>query len=175
MLSVLSGSWAMGTIGFMMSETVEIERRRINSADDHYCFGCGKNNPYGLHLHFYPLEDESGIWTPFTPRREHEGYTGIVHGGIITTVLDEVMAWSLYRLDAWAVTARMSVTFRRPVEIGVEARAIGRVVSDRGRLIEVAGEVRRVADDILLAEAAATFARVSEEQAVVWRARYAMQ
>jgi len=172
---MLSGAFATGTIGFKMGETAEIERRRINSADDHYCFGCGKNNPYGLHLHFYPLDDESGIWTPFTPQREHEGYVGMVHGGIITTVLDEVMAWSLYRHDAWAVTARMSVTFRRPVEVGVEALAIGRVVSNRGRLIDVAGEVRRVADDVLLAEAVATFARVSDEQAVAWRARYAPQ
>lgn len=158
----------------MGGELDELERVRINAADDHYCFGCGKNNPFGLHLHFYQL-DEEAIWAPFTPLREHEGYAGVIHGGIVTTVLDEVMAWSLSRRNIWAVTARMSVSFKNPVEVGMPTRAIGRVVNDRGRLIEVAGEIRRIADDLLLAEAAATFARVPESQAVAWRERYILR
>ncbi len=144
----------------------------INSADDHYCFGCGRLNPNGLHLHFYALEDGSGIWAPFTPAREQEGYMGMVHGGIITTVLDEVMAWSLYQLDIWAVTGRMSMAFKRPVEVGVETRAIGRLVHDRGRLLDVRGELVRASDGVVLAEAEAVFARVPAAQATAWRDRY---
>ncbi len=144
----------------------------INSADDHYCFGCGRLNPYGLHLHFYPLDDETGIWAPFTPQREHEGYMGMVHGGIISTILDEVMAWSLYRRNAWAVTGRLSISFKRPVEIGVPARAIGRLVADRGRLLDVTGTLVREADGVVLAESQAVFARVPERQASAWRERY---
>lgn len=145
---------------------------RLNSADDHYCFGCGRLNPSGLHLHFFPLEEGEGVWAPFTPAREQEGYMGMVHGGIISTVLDEVMAWSLYRRDIWAVTGRMSMSFKRPVEVGVETRAIGRLVNDRGRLIDVRGELVRMSDGQILAEAEAVFARVPESQAKAWRDRY---
>jgi acyl-coenzyme A thioesterase PaaI-like protein len=145
---------------------------RINSADDHYCFGCGRLNPYGLRLSFFPLEDDEGVWAPFTPAREQEGYMGMVHGGIISTVLDEAMAWSLYRRNIWAVTGRMSMAFKRPVEVGVETRAIGRLLNDRGRLLDVRGELIRVTDGVVLAEADAVFARVPASQAKAWRDRY---
>ena len=96
---------------------------RINSADDHYCFGCGRLNPNGLYLHFYPLDDESGIWAPFTPLREHEGYMGMVHGGIISTILDEVMTVAL---PARSGGDRAALDrYRKPVEVGVPTRAIG--------------------------------------------------
>jgi acyl-coenzyme A thioesterase PaaI-like protein len=95
----------------------------------------------------------------------------MVHGGIITALLDEAMAWAGHVRGIWAVTARIDVRFRRPVAIGETTRVIGRVVSDRGRLLETAAELRR-GDDVLLADAVATFARVPEDQARVWRARY---
>ena len=144
----------------------------INARDDHYCFGCGRLNPWGLKLSFYANPDGSGIWAPWTPIQEHEGYEGIVHGGIVTTVLDEVMAWAGYHRGIWAVTGRISVGFRRPVEIGVPTRASGRVVADRRRIIELAGELRRERDDVLLADATGTFVRVPEEQAQEWKRRY---
>jgi acyl-coenzyme A thioesterase PaaI-like protein len=150
---------------------METTETRINIADDHYCFGCGRLNPFGLHMHFYAL-DSNSIWAPFTPLREHEGYMGMTHGGIITTVLDEVMAWSLYRIGAWAVTARLSVAFKHPIEVGVPARAIGRVVADRGRLLDVSGTIERAHDGLVLAESTAVFARVPKSQADAWRDRY---
>lgn len=146
--------------------------QRINSADDHYCFGCGRLNPNGLRLQFFPLETGDGVWAPFIPAREQEGYMGMVHGGIITTVLDEAMAWSLYRHDIWAVTGRMSLSFKRPVEVGVESRVVGRLINDRGRLLDVRGELIRTSDGALLAEAEAVFARVPASQAESWRDRY---
>jgi acyl-coenzyme A thioesterase PaaI-like protein len=145
---------------------------RINSADDHYCFGCGRLNPYGLHLHFFPLDGGDGVWARFTPAREQEGYMGIVHGGIISTVLDEAMAWALYRMDIWAVTGRMSLSFRKPVEVNIETRAIGRLVADRGRLLDVRGELVRASDGEVLAEAEAVFVKVPANQAAEWRDRY---
>lgn len=148
--------------------------QRLNGRDDHHCFGCGQLNPYGLKLSFFPLptEEGEGVWTPWTPRRVHEGFTGIVHGGIITTVLDEVMAWALYQRQIWAVTGRINVSFRRPVEVGVPMRAIGRVVHDRGRLLDLSGELRRTDTDELLASATATFVRVPADQAKEWEDRY---
>jgi acyl-coenzyme A thioesterase PaaI-like protein len=145
---------------------------RLSVRDDHHCFGCGRLNPWGLKLSFYEGPEESELWAPWTPVREHEGYDGIAHGGIITTVLDEVMAWTAYRRQIWAVTGRIAVSFRRPVEIGVPTRAIGRIVADRGRILELAGELRRESDGALLAEATGTFVRVPEEKAQGWQRRY---
>ena len=145
---------------------------RLNVRDDHHCFGCGRLNPHGLQLDFYPLADGDGLWATFTPTQVHEGFAGVVHGGIVTAVLDEIMGWAVFVRGAWAVTGRLTISFRKPVEVGVPTRAVGRVVADRGRLLDVAAELRRAADDLLLADATATFARVPEEQARAWRERY---
>lgn len=144
----------------------------IPALDDHNCFGCGSKNPVGLHLQFYRLPGDEGAWAEWTPSTEYEGYNGMIHGGIICTLLDEIMAWSLYALSTWAVTAKMQTSFRKPVEIGVPVRLIGKVVRDRGRVLEMHGEIRRASDDALLAEADATFMRVPESQAQQWNTRY---
>lgn len=146
--------------------------RPVRALDDHNCFGCGTLNPGGLHLHFYEMADEDAVWAPFTPTSAFEGYGGMIHGGIISAMLDEIMAWSMYRQQIWAVTASMQTRFRKPVEVGVPVRLVGRVVNNRGRILDVRGEVRREADDVLLAEATATFMRVPEAQASAWNERY---
>jgi acyl-coenzyme A thioesterase PaaI-like protein len=143
----------------------------LNVRDDHHCFGCGRLNPHGLRLTFYQGEHGS-LWAPWTPDQKHEGYTGIAHGGVITAVLDEVMAWTVYSKQIWALTGKINVTFRNPVVMGVPTRASGRIVADRGRVLEMAAKLHRAEDDLLLAEATATFIRVPEEQATAWRERY---
>lgn len=144
----------------------------VASLTDHNCFGCGALNPIGLHLQFYRLPETDAIWGAWTPTTAYEGYGGMIHGGIICTLLDEIMAWSLYARSTWAVTAKMQTNFRQPVQVGEDVRLIGRVVRDRGRVVEVHGEIRREADNALLAEADATFIRVPEQQASAWNQRY---
>lgn len=143
---------------------------RIRVRDDHHCFGCGALNPHGLKMTFYRSPD--GVSSPFTPEQRHEGYAGVVHGGIITTVLDEVMAWALYAQEIWAVTGELTVRFRRPMHVGVPTEATGRVLRIRGRTVEVAGAIVAWESGDVLADAKATFVRVGEEQADAWRARY---
>ena len=143
---------------------------RIDVRDDHHCFGCGRLNPFGLKLTFY--RSQEGVLAPFTPEQRHEGYTGVVHGGIVTTVLDEVMAWALYAEEIWAVTGDLRVRFRRPVAVGVPTIASAQIVSSRSRTVEVAGSLVDAASDRLLAEATGTFVRVPEAQAEAWRERY---
>ena len=144
---------------------------RINVDMDHNCFGCGRLNAYGLQLTFYPHE-QGGVWAPFVPAERFEGYTGMVHGGVISTVLDEVMAWSLYRKQVWAVTGALNVRYRSPIRVGEKTQAVGWQVDQRGRRIEMAGEIRRDSDGAVLARATATFVQVPEAQAAEWRARY---
>jgi acyl-coenzyme A thioesterase PaaI-like protein len=146
--------------------------KQIAVRNDHYCFGCGRLNPWGLKLSFFEQPDGDGLWSPWTPLREHEGYGGMAHGGIISTVLDEVMAWTAYQKRIWVVTGKMQVNFRKPVEIGVPAIAYGRIVADRGRVVDLAGEIRRADDGLLLADATGLFIRVPPEQANDWEERY---
>lgn len=138
---------------------------------DHGCFGCGDENPCGLRLRFETTEP-GVVEARFVPRRQDEGFFGVVHGGIVTAMLDEAMAWASFSADVWAMTAKMEVRFRRPVRVGAELRLVGRVVSVRGKLVETAGEVRSVDDDALLAEATASFVQVPSAQVEEWEARY---
>jgi uncharacterized protein (TIGR00369 family) len=139
--------------------------------EDHYCFGCGRENPHGLKLTFFSAED-GGVWSDWTPTRVNEGYNGIAHGGIISTVLDEVMGWAVSHRKIWAVTGKIGVNFRKPVTIGEPTRAAARVVTELGRRIQVTADLRRASDGILLADAEAIFIRVPEERAKDWQARY---
>lgn len=144
----------------------------INVVNDHHCFGCGRLNLHGLQLTFYENGGGNGVWAPFTPSEAFDGYGGIVHGGIVCTILDEVMAWSLYRERTWAVTGQLSTRFRKPLLVGEPVRAIGRIVKDRGRVIDMHGEIRRASDDVVLAVGTAAFFRVPEAQAATWNERY---
>ena len=144
--------------------------RQLAVREDHWCFGCGRQNPIGLKMTFF--EDANGVWSPWTPAREHQGYEGIVHGGLITTVLDEVMGWAIYVRKLWAVTGTINVRFRKPVRIGDVLTARAWVESVTGRKVDVRAHLVRDADSEVLAEGSAIFIRVSEEQATSWQGRY---
>jgi acyl-coenzyme A thioesterase PaaI-like protein len=158
--------------GALVASNTETEsvNRKLAVREDHWCFGCGRRNPIGLKLTFY--EDGERVWAPWTPLREHQGYEGIVHGGLITTVLDEVMGWAIYVRRLWAVTGSMTVRFRRPVPIGEPLTARAWVASVSGRKVDVRAELSRDSDGLLLADATALFSRVPEEQASAWQGRY---
>lgn len=147
------------------------DRCQINIERDHNCFGCGRLNEYGLQLAFFP-DARDGVRTHFVPESRFEGYAGMVHGGVISTVLDEVMAWSLYRNQVFAVTAELSVRYRAPLKVGESTQAIGWEVSRRGRRINMAAEIVRDAGGTVISRAKAVFMQVSEAQADEWQSRY---
>jgi acyl-coenzyme A thioesterase PaaI-like protein len=128
----------------------------------HHCFACGELNEIGLHL---KLNLEHGkCWTELELPRKFEGWEGIIHGGILCTILDEVMAWSLVAQDNWGVTARMSITFRKPVTVGRAIRAEGWITEDRRRIHVTAGRIvdAETGDELALAEA--TYVAASENR-----------
>jgi len=126
----------------------------------HNCFACGELNEIGLHL---KLNLEPGrCWTEMTMPRRVEGWEGIIHGGILCTILDEVMAWSLVSKDNWGVTARLNVTFRKPVNVGQAIRAEGWITEDRRRLQATAGRIVDAASGEELALAEATYVAATE-------------
>jgi uncharacterized protein (TIGR00369 family) len=116
----------------------------VNRLGEHECFGCGEHNPIGLRLVF-AADGPDGVVAHFTPGRSRQGWIGATHGGILATLLDEALAWALVRAGIWAVTARLSITYRRPVPLSQPLTVHGRLVRDRGRLVEAAGEVRDAA------------------------------
>ncbi|TME64699.1 MAG: PaaI family thioesterase [Chloroflexi bacterium] len=126
----------------------------------HWCFACGQLNSGGLHLDFEVSRDRAVA--RYTALQRHQGYDGLLHGGVVTALLDEAMGWAIFHQGIWGVTAKISVTFREPVPIGVDLRVVGEIARDRGRVIETHGTVERVEDGTTLAEAEATFLRMPE-------------
>ena len=133
------------------------------------CFGCGSENPHGLGLQF--RQEDGRALAQFTPSAHLQGYPGYVHGGGVATLLDEAMGWAAYWQGVWAMTARLSMRFRRPVPVGEALTVSGWVVRDRGRLLTLRSELRS-RQRRLLAEAEGTFVRVSEQQAEEMRRFY---
>lgn len=104
-----------------------------------WCFGCGSQNPFGLKLTFE--ENEDTYITHFTGRPEHQGYDGIMHGGIVSTLLDEIMARYIYAKGMNAVTGKLEVRYLKPTPIGVPLLIKGRVVRHRGPMYETEGSI----------------------------------
>ncbi len=141
----------------------------VNTAPDHGCFGCGEQNPIGLRLKFHRAGDD--VQAHFIPKKVHEGYAAMMHGGIVSTLLDEAMSWAVIDRGHLAVTAKLEIEFKRPVPVTEPLLVIGRVTRDRRRLVEAAGELRSASGD-LLATASAVFMRVSDEQQRAWEGIY---
>lgn len=107
------------------------------------CFACGPNNPIGLRLRFRADGDE--YVTEFAPDERHQGYDGIVHGGLVATVLDEVMARMLWDRGLPFATAELTVRYRAPLKVGTRAEFRARLTRQRPRLIEA--EARATGED----------------------------
>ncbi|MBM4420819.1 MAG: PaaI family thioesterase [Chloroflexi bacterium] len=135
----------------------------------HWCFGCGTENPHGLHMDMQAAPGRSEV--RFTPERRHQGYDGTVHGGVVTALLDETMGWAIFQSGVWAVTARLGLKFRKPVPVGEPLVVSGEIVRDRGRMIETAGAIKREGGEVL-AEATATFLRMPEDRRGELERRY---
>jgi acyl-coenzyme A thioesterase PaaI-like protein len=148
---------------------IRIAGRRV-AIDPHNCFACGDLNAHGLQLRLHTTDQR--CWTELVLPREFEGWEGIAHGGIVCTILDEVMAWALISSDSWGLTARMSVAFRRPVRVGSRIRAEGWLVDTRRRLYDTAARLVDAETGEELASAEATYAAAPEERKRALKTRY---
>ncbi|MEA5050423.1 MAG: PaaI family thioesterase [Oscillospiraceae bacterium] len=106
------------------------------------CLVCGLENALGLRAQYYELEDGT-LAGLVTARSEHQSYPGRVHGGVITALLDETIgrAVNIAEPDTWAVTAEISVRFKKPVPYGVPLLVVGRVTDNNRRLFSGTGEL----------------------------------
>lgn len=131
------------------------------------CFLCGVENPIGLKLAFYETE-ENRVIARFVPQEEHQGYPGVMHGGIACALLDETIGRTLVPYDLWAMTVELKVRFHKPVPLGEPLTVIGEMVRLRSRLMEGRGEIR-LADGSLAVSAEARYIRLTEEQTASFR------
>jgi acyl-coenzyme A thioesterase PaaI-like protein len=128
------------------------------------CLVCGRGNPHGLRLSLH-VDPATGIVTvPYTPMADHIGFEGIIHGGVIATVLDEAMVWAAtWAGKRFCVCGELSVRFKESATVGVPLLITARVDLKRSKLIAASGEVAR-SDGIVLAIATAKYIPLSDER-----------
>lgn len=143
--------------------SVEEKRVDIEKPEGHHCFACGTANPIGLNLKFYCRGD--AVCSDITLGKYHEGWQDIAHGGIISTLLDEVMSWAImYSKKTFVVTRKMDIKYVRNVLIGTPLTVTGRFVDNaKPPLVKAKAEIR---DDEgrLLVRSNGEFVVLSEER-----------
>ena len=117
------------------------------------CFGCGQNNPIGLKLSFQ--WDGKTARAEFTPTKLHQGWSGLVHGGIITCILDEAMGYAALFEGMNCVTAKMQAKLRRPASIDEPLIITSSTIKKTRKLIETKAAIS-LKDGTLIAEGTAT-------------------
>ncbi len=119
------------------------------------CFVCGPNNPIGLHVRFHL--DGDVCRATFTPGAAHAGYDGLTHGGILFSLLDDVMANYVFLRGERCFTAKAEIRYRQPLPVGTAVRLEGRQQRRKGRLAVLEGRIIRQDNDQLVAQANGSF------------------
>ena len=121
------------------------------------CFICGRDNPIGLKLHFKSL-DGLRVAAKFNPHNHFNGFKGMLHGGMISAVLDDAMDWALYNSTGRLyVTSQLTVNFKKPVPVDDELEVIAysvkhedgrtrKLENARAELVNSVGDVLAVAE-----------------------------
>ncbi len=114
---------------------------------DNRCFACGRDNPIGLHLEI--TDTETGVCAPLNLSSSFQGYQKVIHGGIISTVLDEMAVWAAYKKGYRAVTAELCMRIKKPMlaETGYVAR--GEVLTVKYKLIIARAEIRDQCNEVI--------------------------
>ncbi len=138
----------------------------LNDTTDYQrCFVCGQHNPYGLHLVFR-LENNS-IVADFQPREEHQGFPGIIHGGIVASVLDEALGRTsiLAERPEWTMTGRLEIRYRRYVPYGQLLRVRAFLGMQRRKMLQATGMITLADDEnTILAEAQGAFLALPDDK-----------
>jgi uncharacterized protein (TIGR00369 family) len=125
------------------------------------CFVCGDQNVNGLKAKFFVRKDGAVI-SEIVADERFQGYKNVLHGGIISSMLDEVMIKSVLATGIFAVTAEMTVKFRRPVFTGQRISFIGKLAEQKGRIFKAEGTAAND-DGVIVASATATFLEAKGE------------
>ena len=108
----------------------------LELSDDSMCFCCGKKNADGLHMEFD--QEDGEVRTTISFAKRFQGYNNIVHGGLLSTVLDETMVTLLNEMGFLAVTGELKVRFLSPLRVGQTVEVRARLLESRGRVFRIA-------------------------------------
>jgi acyl-coenzyme A thioesterase PaaI-like protein len=131
------------------------------------CFICGLENPVGLHLHIY--ETEPGVVeSSYTAPEHFQGYPGVLHGGIVGAIIDEMSGRAHMGSDPLAprfmFTAKLEVKYRKNVPVGKALKVIGKAGKSRGKSAEAWAGIYEAESGELLAEGTVLLINVPEDQ-----------
>jgi acyl-coenzyme A thioesterase PaaI-like protein len=123
-----------------VSSCTHVESRNETEGDSRAqlettCFACGRDNPFGLQVS-YQIVKPGTVHAEWRPEHQYSGFGGIVHGGIVSTALDEAMAKAIVSTDAQGLTCELKVRFHHSVHPGDELRVDGWIVERKRRLIK---------------------------------------
>lgn len=106
------------------------------------CYICGRDNPVGLHMDFYDNGADM-VMSVVTPADHFQGYPGVLHGGVVAAILDEVVGRSTMARDhhRFMMTMKLNVQYRHPVPMGQELTATGKAVRIKGRIGHAEGQI----------------------------------
>ena len=116
-----------------------------------YCWICGEKNPDGLQLKFDLNKSAKTLQTSFIPAETYQGYDGIVHGGILSALLDEAMAKLAFELGYNAVTAMLNIRFKSLAKVKEKLTIRGKITHANRRLVLAKATIHKE-DGTLIAE-----------------------
>ena len=141
-----------------------VGKRQPNSR---HCFICGMENPVGLHLHIYEIA-AGEVESTYTAPEHFQGYPGVLHGGIVAAIIDEVSGRALMGSDPlnprFMFTARMEVKYRKNVPIGKPLKIIGKAGKSRAKSAEAWAGIYDAETNELLAEGNTLLIDVATDQ-----------
>ena len=123
--------------------------------DANNCFVCGTENPIGLNIDF-KFVDEQCVGE-FTPGENHVGFDGVTHGGIIFSVLDDLMANWLFLQGGRGYTAKCEIRYREPLPVGTTVRLECDLVQKKRKLLQLRAKAIRTDTDAVVAETEGSF------------------
>jgi len=141
-----------------------------------HCFVCGLQNPFGLHLRF-DLTAPGEVEARYTVPERYQGYPGVVHGGVVAAMLDEVAGRTHMGGDPprFMYTARLQIRYRQNVPVGQPLRIVGRAQKSKGRTATATGTIYAqngavlAEADVLLIDVPADVRDGVDLQALGWR------
>jgi len=146
------------------------DRDRLNDQSTYQrCFACGPRNESGLKLVFRREGDR--VVADFTPSEAQQGFPGVLHGGIIATLLDETMGRTGALRQEWLMTGKLDIRFRKPGPIGRPMRVWAEIARERVGAIDAVGTVE-LDDGSVVADARGMFLRLPEAIAAETVAQY---
>ena len=127
------------------------------------CFGCSPNNPFGLHMEFY--EDGDYIVSTWHPERNYQGWVDTMHGGVLSTLIDETCGWVVTRkMQTSGFTTNLSVKFRKAVSTNDPKLTVrANIVKQMRNLLFIHAEITNAADELCV-EGDATYFLMNQEK-----------